>query len=102
MGLTTATPGQGLHDLAGLVLGGHCGLNGGVAQQAIVQGLLGLGSFAAGGIHNQCNSIVQEQVEILEGTVLNAKSFEGGPVNLRGEILQQKPSGLVKATVAVD
>ena len=52
LGVTVAPAPQLLHDLAGLVLGGHVGLDGGVAQQTIVQGFLGLGGLAAGGVHH--------------------------------------------------
>ena len=98
--LLGVAPAQLLHDLGGLAIGGHVGLDGGVAQQTVVEGLLGLIGLAAGGVHHEGDAVVQEQVEVPEGAVLDAEGLEGGPVDLWGEILKQKPSGLVNVVTS--
>ena len=51
---------------------------------------------AASGVMNQCQPLVKEEVECLEWpllSVLHAKRFEGGPVNLRSQVLEEQPAG---------
>ena len=88
-----------LNDTVGVNLGGHVGLDGGITQQAVVEGLLGLVGLTAGGVHNQGDAIVEKQVKVLQGSMLDAQGFQSGSINLRCEVFEQQPGGLVDRVI---
>jgi hypothetical protein len=88
-----------LNDTVGVNLRGHVSLDGGITQQAVVKGLLGLVGLAAGGVHNQGDAIVEEQVKVLQGSMLDAQGLQSGSIDLRCEVFEQQPGGLVDRVI---
>ena len=86
---------QLLHNVIGLGLVSDVGLDGGVVQEAVVKSLLGFGCLPTTVVHDESNTIVEEQMEFIKGSVLDAKRFQSGSVDLGSEIFQQKPGGHV-------
>lgn len=74
-------------------------MNGGITQQAVVEGLLGLVGLASGGVHDQGDAIVEEQVKVLQGSMLDAQGLQSGSIDLRCEVFEQQPGGLVDRVI---
>ena len=70
---------QLLHNVIGLGLVGDVGLDGGVVQEAVVKSLLGFGCLPTRVVHDESNTIVEEQMELIKGSVLDAKRFKVAP-----------------------
>lgn len=74
-------------------------MNGGITQQAVVEGLLGLVGLASGGVHDQGDAIVEEQVKVLQGSMLDAQGLQSGSIDLRCKVFEQQPGGLVDRVI---
>jgi len=63
-----------------------------VAQDTIVECLLGLASLFARVVLAQCNAVIQVQMEMLQRSMLNAQRAQCRSINLSRQILQEQPS----------
>jgi len=81
-----------VQNLAGFGIRSNGGVNGRIAEQAIVQSFLGLGSLSSRIVHDESKALIQVQLEMTEWAVLHAQGSECGTVDLRSQILEQQPS----------
>lgn len=64
-----------------------------VAEDAIVERLLGFAGLFARIVLAQGDAVIQIQMEMLKRSVLDAQGAQGRTVDLRCQVLQQQPSG---------